>query len=647
MILMSYRYRLLQRGGILNTLLLLSGFLIFSQVVSANRSEHVSVNSNELIIEKIDSLNNLSRDLAFVDPLKALELAQEAKNRAGNYDRGLAYAYRNIASIYILNEVYCLGAQYLREAESTFDAINDSAGLADIYISWGFMYRGQKQIVNEIECFEKALEIYKPLNSSARLGVATLDLAESYYNNKEYERSREMVKKSISQNIVAGQHQVLMVCYKLMGELEIVDENYIEAEKHFNKVLTISKELGINAHKQAALQAMIYLADIKGKQNEDNSQLNYLNEAFMYAEENNLTPYLTEINKRLVFYYINKKNLEKVKSSLNQFYDKQDRLREMIKSEETELFNKLVYTSGLENENKYLEKTNMLQKKNIAIRNILLTVIIFFGGFLLFERTKLKSANKRIQRQNLQLHARSINITNKRKELKSLLENRNLLFSIIAHDLRAPFHNMLITIELLLKNVEQKKYDRIGKHIERIQRTTKSSHDLLEKLLLWGRTQTGNTQLNANSLVLHAMANEAIAGVRPQALAKSITIINNIGEGIRVMADKDMLQTIFRNLLQNAIKFSQESSEVELDARINPGMVQINVSDSGNGIDSNVVEKLFTINKEKVRAGTNGELGSGLGLVLCKEFVEKNGGSISVVSTKGIGTTVTFSLPNV
>lgn len=231
------------------------------------------------------------------------------------------------------------------------------------------------------------------------------------------------------------------------------------------------------------------------------------------------------------------------------------------------------------------------------------------------------------------------------KELYELNAAKDKFFSIIAHDLRNPFNNILNFSKLLIDEIKVLNHPEFEEFASIIYSSAKNTYNLLENLLEWAKTQTGRTKFQLTRIDLREIVAGEIKEVLDIAKSKNIELINNIPDKPAIMADKFMLETIFRNLLSNAIKFTNINGKVEIYASEKETNVEISVEDNGIGIPEEQIPKLFKIDSNYKTFGTNNEMGSGLGLILCKEFIEKHGGEIRVESVKGKGSCFRFTLP--
>lgn len=231
------------------------------------------------------------------------------------------------------------------------------------------------------------------------------------------------------------------------------------------------------------------------------------------------------------------------------------------------------------------------------------------------------------------------------KKLKELNATKDKLFSILAHDLKNPFHTIFGFSEMLIKNISRYPQEKVIRFLEYQAKSAQEGYNLLENLLEWSRSQTGRLKWQPTTFDLWSIAQNSVNLLSATAKKKKINLINAISQGTLVYADSNMLTTVVRNLMSNALKFTNEGGSVMILSKNNDLYVEVQVKDTGIGIASEHLSKLFDLENTASRRGTAQERGSGLGLVLCKEFVEYNNGTISVKSEVGKGSTFTFTIP--
>ena len=231
------------------------------------------------------------------------------------------------------------------------------------------------------------------------------------------------------------------------------------------------------------------------------------------------------------------------------------------------------------------------------------------------------------------------------RQQKELNATKDKLISIISHDLRSPFNSIIGLAELMTYSADHKDLEETESLAAMINTTAKSTLGLLDNLLTWARSQTGHMKVSPVSLNLKAIVTEVIDLLQPTASFKNISLKEDISMEDLVYVDEDMLKTILRNLISNAIKFTDTNGKIDIHAIRKKNFIEIHVSDNGMGMDKDNQDKLFQIDQHSTNRGTANEIGSGLGLLICKEFVNLNGGQIWVESVFGEGSVFKFTIP--
>ncbi len=235
----------------------------------------------------------------------------------------------------------------------------------------------------------------------------------------------------------------------------------------------------------------------------------------------------------------------------------------------------------------------------------------------------------------------------KDNELKLIELNatKDKFFSIIAHDLRSPFNSVIGFSEHLLELIEKKEYENIELYANIILQSSNRAMDLLTNLFEWSQSQSGRMELHPEDFPMIPLIKEQIVLYKDIAEQKSITITNSLTPDIRVNADKAMIKSLLRNLISNAIKFTPSGGKIAILVVEKQNEIIVSVSDNGIGISKAGINNLFSIGHSYSTPGTNKEKGTGLGLILCQEYIKKNNGKIWVESEPGKGTTFYFSIP--
>ena len=231
------------------------------------------------------------------------------------------------------------------------------------------------------------------------------------------------------------------------------------------------------------------------------------------------------------------------------------------------------------------------------------------------------------------------------KDLKILNSDKDKFIRILAHDLKSPFTSLIGFSELLLNNLESLDDDTIKEYISIINETSSKTFGLLEEILLWLNAQSGNLKFEPSRIEIQELVSNIISDLKLLAEPKEILLVSNISGEIYANADPNMLRTILRNLISNSIKFTNYKGKISINAETADNEIIITVSDNGIGISEDSIKTIFDSIQLNSRVGTGGEKGTGLGLTICKEFVEKHGGKIWVESQVGVGSNFKFTIP--
>ncbi|MBN1985467.1 MAG: HAMP domain-containing histidine kinase [Prolixibacteraceae bacterium] len=247
------------------------------------------------------------------------------------------------------------------------------------------------------------------------------------------------------------------------------------------------------------------------------------------------------------------------------------------------------------------------------------------------------------EKKNLETTLKQLDETN--RELTKINRQKDKFFSVIAHDLRSPFNSILGFAAILKENVSELSPDEIEKYTTHLYDSSLNTYNLLINLLEWASLQREAIRFNPELIVVGNTVTEVLNLLKEQAFQKSISIETHIPKALQWNADKNMLTIILRNLISNSIKFTPREGKINISARQTKNELEISVTDNGVGMPEEISKELFLNEFNETSRGTENEKGSGLGLALCKEFVEFHNGKIEVKSQLNEGTTITFFLP--
>ena len=336
------------------------------------------------------------------------------------------------------------------------------------------------------------------------------------------------------------------------------------------------------------------------------------------------------------FEWVNEGFVKRYGQSLEEFVDKKGRnlLENSFYSDIEKIFNEIKENKKASS---YTAQTKIKNGEVIWSRTTISPVINEKGNIVRLiaidsDITEIKEAEEQIEKQ--------------RDELRKLNATKDKFFSIIAHDLKNPFHSIMGFSDLLTRSYDNIEEEKKKEFIKLINESSSSAYGLLENLLNWARAQTNRIKFNPSKIDLAAIAREVFQMMSVNAENKNIKL--KYPENFKdqyAFADYNMVYTVIRNLMSNALKFTREGDEVSISTKKKGDRIEVSISDTGVGMTKEEQEKLFRLDEFHTTTGTSGEAGTGLGLIVCREFILKHGGDITVESKKDKGSTFKFTLP--
>jgi signal transduction histidine kinase len=268
--------------------------------------------------------------------------------------------------------------------------------------------------------------------------------------------------------------------------------------------------------------------------------------------------------------------------------------------------------------------------------------LILLFAFIQYRIRKLELDKQKLQRK---VEEQTSEISRKNEELLAINSEKDKFFSIIAHDLRGPFSSLMMLTHEMAEGIQDLHKEEIGEILKVIKSSSENLFRLLENLLNWARIKQGKMPFSPMKIELSSFFTESLSLLILQAEVKKIDIAINISPGLSIYADRNMLQAVLRNLVSNAVKFTHSGGKIRVNAIEVDNQTMISVIDNGIGMNHDLLLKMFHIDEKSNRSGTDGEISTGLGLLLCKEFIEKHDGQIWVESEEDKGSSFHFSVP--
>jgi signal transduction histidine kinase len=533
---------------------------------------------------------------------------------------------------------YCLQSVRLLENE------NNAKALGRAYNHLGIIYYIINDIPKAEETMLKALTYCEKINDELILAVSHEHLGILYIKTKDYdkaiyhiEKTQELRKTKNDLLGLSGSYDNLGIIYRNM-------EKYDDALKNFQKSIELKTKLG-NKRGMASSLAGIGLTYYNMGQFEKG--LTQMKQAYAIRKELNDKRGMVASLNRLADIYAAMGNYKSAFESIKLSKTYSDSILNEQK-------NKAIAQLQEEFQAERKSKEILLLQKENTIQSYFQTLLIFLALMLSVIVVSILMANRSKQKTNELLVKNNKLITDQKEELHllnskltDLNATKDKLFSIIAHDLKSPFHGLMGLLHIILEDIKELSLEEIREFIEGMKDSVDHIYKLLENLLEWALFQRNMIEYVPVKVNLFDSVTDIINSQKSNFTNKSITVSNKISQDVQVNADINMIHTILRNLLSNAIKFTERNGKVEINSSEQQDFIQLNITDSGIGISEKMIPLLFSAGEKTSRPGTDGESSSGLGLVLCKDYIGKHNGKIWVESEENIGTTFHILLPKV
>ncbi len=560
------------------------------------------------------------------------KIEAEICNRIGVTYRGF-YEYKKALEFY--DKALDLSTQIGNLEEKGF-ALNN---IANIYIYQGNYEMAITLIKESIIAFEKG-------NHQKGLSFAYITLAAYYKALKQYEESQKYNLMSYQIRQKLKMYPEMMISLRLLGQVQKDLGELQVAKKYFLGALDIYE----NKHLNVGVYIYAYIAEIYLEEKQLDSALFFAKKGLEMSKKHYVKGDFEFFSKTLSDVYAAKGDI----LSAYQFM----KLAYLSKDTNTKTENrKAVATHAYQQKRKALElaeKDNKIQKEQIEKQNFkiiaitaFLVVVIFSGSistFLILRNRKKKNiAYEKLSTANAEILAQKQEILEQTKVLENINNGQKKLFSIISHDLRSPINTLKMFLDML--NAGAISVEELREYVPDFAKNVAEIAATLDNLLVWANSQMSGIKANAEIFDISEVVAENINLFAETAKIKNIQLSSKIEKNINVWADVNQIRLVLRNLVNNAIKFTSNDGKIFISAQIIEQTVAVSVHDSGIGMSKEKLHLLFNEETQFSTYGTSGEKGTGIGLLLCKEVIQVNGGTISVRSKEGEGSMFAFTLP--
>jgi signal transduction histidine kinase len=606
-----------------------------SEDVNYLKDKLKSANTNGEKLQYLSKISDFYIDINDKLAIKyALEYLKIAKSSNNDTLKIIAYHQFGRANQSIPN--YTTAIEYYLRAQNLCLKIGNKKMLAPIYKDLGESYRSFFEYSSSLNYLQKSLQLYRKLKD--KLGEAkVLNRIGAVYAefNNEIDRKKSLyfINKSNLISESKSDYDLLSSNYLLLGADYSYFKNYKKSFAYLDSALIYMDKCTSKDDKSLILKAIAVIYYFMG----DNSQsIKYGQLAYQDAVKSNNLTYIWLSTNILTTVYDKIHNAD----SALKYLKISAGARSSLYMKEKDI---AVYRSEAKYQREFYQHEKLEEQNRDKEKTILfISIIIAFIAILTFSIIRFRILKKTYKELNIQKEI----IEQQKSELAIVNNTKDKFFSIIAHDLKSPFHSILGLSRELELNVDSMEMDDIRNFARGINKSSQVTYNLLENLLEWAKLQTGRITPKPEVIEIKNLIDLIIDMVQVPTYKKNITIISsNIGNSVFVYTDSNMLTSVVRNLIINAIKFSPKNKSIFLLSQIIGDKLEVTVHDEGIGIGSKQLSELFNIEFTTSTLGTDNEAGSGLGLILCKELIEKQGGTISVQSELGVGSSFSITIP--
>tara|TARA_R110002020_G_scaffold921_8_gene4602 strand:- start:12226 stop:14175 length:1950 start_codon:yes stop_codon:yes gene_type:complete len=602
--------------------------------------------------ERLVVLNELSTYLREIEQNTAFELAQEAEQLAQSLKNksGEAIAKENIGWIYYRRGQWQKTFDYSKEAYNLSIESNNLKEAARVLNSMGALYYEQQNFILAIDQFKKAFEISSRAGDVYTMIRSLNNIAFNYVNLNELDSAIYYSYKAINTNKDAGSPYLLSFSNRIIGDVYFKRDQFDSAELIFEQALVNADQQGLNSLIASILHRLGHTYLLNGKL-EKAKQI--LLQGVEVSTENGFVDELSKNHKYLAEYYRQVGDYKEAYEQQSKFVILNDSLVNTSSRDRIALMQGMFQDDLNQSELELLMAQNEHQATRLEL-NRRLIILVGLGSvlilglliwlFLLNRNIKKYNADLILQKQ--QIHKQNEDLEAKSLQLQEINQTKNKLFSIIGHDLRGPVGQVKSIVDLLIAgHLDHEEFDEL---INNLKKDVDSVHFTLNNTLKWSLAQMEGFKLNKVVFNLYQLIRANIMLIMPQLREKSLEIDeSSLYEDLQIYADRDLMEVVIRNILNNAVKFSKTGDVIKLSVRTEDDMIVLCIKDHGIGMNEDQITDLlseeYVISDSKL--GTKMEKGSGLGLQISKEFTRMNGGDIQIISKVGEGTKVCVTIP--
>ncbi len=587
------------------------------------------------------SMGDLNQSLLYYN--KAMNMAKDMKDTVE-----IMSLYNKIGKHYKTLGNYPKALDCFLHSERLVSHTTNKIEQATTYNHLGNIYQALMNYKRSMIFHKKALQLRKEVNYKEGVAKSLKNIGEVFVDIQEYDSALVYFDQSYIYCKQVGYAKGLVkniygkgLVYEKKGNYQKAIENYKEALKQSSLIGYAIGESRIN----------LFLASMFKKMGQNNLAIKYCNEGLSIASREDFKSNVSDFYLILSDVFSLK---GKYKDALEYYKKHASTKGEILNIETNRKIAELQteYKVNLKNqENEVLKRENQIKELKLKRKNLFILFSIIITGlltalvFIIYGRLlNKKKANIELTDLNNHIVIKNKELDTLNKKLRISKDQQVKLFSIISHELRNPLFWFRNLIQMLSAQIDILDKDMIAKSLNSLNESAANTFHLMDNLLYWSKSQLGKIKFKPEPVDITELIQENIKLLNQFAFCKNISLIFEDQQSVVVQADKEMIKTVLRNLLSNALKYTKENGEIRVLLLFDEHKVSVGVVDNGIGMNGDLLERLLNGMDKKITMGLNQETGSGLGLILCKDFIEQHNGHLNISSVPGKGSEFWFDL---